>query len=337
MPQHLQRATINDVARVANVSISSVSRALNGQTTNSDTILRVQAAVAEVGYTPNAIAQSMKRSMTGAVALAVEDIGNPAYLDMVRAIQPVIQGAGLRLILHSSGGSVSEELDILAGLHQRYVDGLIICPLRVTPQFKDALESAPVPVVVIGSLPKAWDVHNVRIDSSNGGVLATEHLLQAGCRRIGFINGPRDTTPGKRRVSGYTQALESAGITPEESLIATATSFQFDDGYKAAADLLARHPEIDGLVGVNDRLAVASIHALRAQGRSVPDDVKVVGMDDSELAISTIPTLTSVNLGARQRGAIAATMLLEALRAPSHQPIQRSSVEATLTIRESST
>lgn len=328
-------ATIQDVAKAAGVSISSVSRALNGQTSSQEMIDRVRQAAESVGYVPSATAQSMRRLETGTVALSVEDIGNPAYLDMVRGIQPVVRDAGLRLILHSSGGIVSDELDLIHGLSQRYVDGLIICPLRVTPAYREALENSPVPVVVIGSLPKGWQVNNVTIDSAEGGQLAVDHLVERGAKRIGFVNGPQDTTPGRRRIAGYRTALQEHGLPLDDAFVRTAASFQFGDGYKTAHELLAEE-KLDAVVGANDRLALGAIHAAKDLGLSVPADLRVVGMDDGEQALMSLPPLTSVNLAARHRGGLAAGMLVDTLRQPevATSP-QRVSVAASLTARES--
>lgn len=147
------------------MAISSVSRVLNGHTSNRETIERVQRAVREVGYVPSAVAQSLKTQHTGQVAFAMEDVGNAAYLAMIRAIQPVLRESGYRLLLHSTGGDVADEIEVLESLSQRYVDGLILCPIRVTDQHLEALAHPAVPVVVIGSLPDDVPVDNVRADS----------------------------------------------------------------------------------------------------------------------------------------------------------------------------
>src|SRR5918996_5326264 len=116
--------TIRTVARAAGVSIASVSRVLNGLTTNPDTIARVRQAVQDVGYVPNSAAKSLKTSQTGQVAFAMENIGNAAYLAMVQAIQPALRDAGYRLLLHSTDADVHDEIEVLRSLGQRYVDGL---------------------------------------------------------------------------------------------------------------------------------------------------------------------------------------------------------------------
>ncbi len=331
-----RRPTIHEVARVAGVSISSVSRALNGNTSNADMVARVNAAVREVGYVPSMVAQSLKTRHTGQVAFAMEDIGNAAYLEMVRRIQPTLREEGYRLLLHSTGADVEDELGVLASLSQNYVDGLILCPLRVTDRHVEALRQTAVPVVVIGLLPDDVPVDNVRADSRVGARLAVEHLADAdaGARRIAFIDGPLDTVPGRARYDGYRRGLAAAGL-PEDDDLVRFTDFQFDAGRKAARELLTAHSGIDAVLGANDLIAMGVLHALRELGRDVPGDVRVVGMDDTPLAATSFPPLSSVSLGSADRGRIAAQLLLRRLDGDD-APAERVTVPPSLTVRESS-
>ncbi|WP_026875330.1 LacI family DNA-binding transcriptional regulator [Jiangella gansuensis] len=329
-----RRPTIHEVARVAGVSISSVSRALNGNTSNADMVARVNAAVQEVGYAPSVVAQSLKTKHTGQVAFAMEDIGNAAYLEMVRRIQPTLRDEGYRLLLHSTGADVEDELGVLASLSQNYVDGLILCPLRVTDRHVEALRATAVPVVVIGLLPDDVPVDNVRADSRVGARAAVEHLHETGARRIAFIDGPLDTVPGRARYDGYRMGLEACGLTPDDRLIRFA-DFQFDAGRHSARDLLTEHPDVDAVLGANDLIAMGVLHALRELGRDAPGDVRVVGMDDTPLAATSFPPLSSVSLGSADRGRIAAELLLRRMNGDDAAP-ERVTVPPSLTIRESS-
>jgi LacI family transcriptional regulator len=325
------RPTIVEVSRRAGVSISSVSRALNGRTTNADIIQRVNDAVAELGYVPSAIAQSFRKQLSGQVAFAVEDIGNPAYLAMVRSIQPVLRAAGIRLMLHSTEGIVSDEIDVVERLQTRLVDGLIICPIRPDERLLGALTNAAKPVVVIGRLPRRIPVDNVRGESRDGARLAVEHLIARGSRRIGLINGPSDTLPSQARRAGYLDALEQHGLA-DPALVEEADAFSFEAGQAAAGRLLDR-VDVDGLLGITDRLAFGGMHAARERGRSVPGDVRIVGIDDSELAATSIPGLTSVDLGAVERGRIAAELMIARLGDESRPP-RTISIPPRLTERE---
>lgn len=307
-----QGPTITTIAKRAGVSIASVSRVLNGLPTRQDTVSKVMAAAEELGYVRNAVARSLKSSRTHQVAFAMADVGNPAYLAMLREIQPVLKAAGYRLVLHSTGADVADEIGVLHSLGERYVDGLIMVPLRVTDAHLRMLAAARAPVVVIGSVPEGTPVDNVRADSRTGVRLALDHLHALGRRRIGLVNGPPDTVPGAARGAGYIEALAALGLPYDEELVEIG-DFYRADGRRAVAALLDRRPDIDALMCANDLIALGALDVLRAAGRRVPQDVAVVGMDDTDLAAASWPALTSVSLGSAERGRAAAELLLDRL------------------------
>lgn len=301
--------TIVTIAERAGVSIASVSRVLNGQSTRPDTLRRVMAAADALGYVPNAAARSLKSRRTQHIAFAMADIANPVYLAMVREIQQVLRAAGYRLVLHSTDADVDDELDVLRGLGQRYVDGLILCPIRVTAGHLAELARSSVPVVVIGSVPDGQRVDSVRADSRTGVALAVRHLYEQGRRRIGFVNGPLDTVPGAARDAGFRAALAEVGL-PYEAELVELGDFYLEGGARATARLLDR-TRLDALLCANDLMAVGALRTLRERGRTVPSDVAVVGMDDTDLATTTWPPLTSVGLGSAERGRRAAELLID--------------------------
>lgn len=335
---------MHTVAARAGVSIASASRVLNGLGGSPETVRRVRAAAAEVGYVPNAIARSLQARRTDLVALAVEDIGNPVYVAMMRAIESVVAESGRQLLVHATGGRVDDETALLRRLAHRYVDGMIISPIRVTGAHRDALTGTPVPVVVVGQLPGDVPVDNVRTDSRTGIRLAVDHLVAAGRRRIGFLNGPLDTVPGAARDAGFREALAGHGLPVDERLLEVG-DFHYEPGRAAAQRLLARaepqrsrsgsQASLDALVCANDMIAVGALHTLLAAGVKVPQDVALVGMDDTELARMSFPQLSSVSLGSAARGRRAAELLLERIADPGRSP-RREQVAPSLVVRASS-
>ncbi|GAA0914242.1 LacI family DNA-binding transcriptional regulator [Nonomuraea longicatena] len=311
--------TINTIAARAGVSIASVSRVLNGLPTRQETVRKVMAAAEELGYVRNAVARSLKSRRTHQVAFAMADIGNPVYLAMVRQIQPVLKAAGYRLVLHSTDAIAADEIDVLRSLGERYVDGLIMSPLRVTDEHLRTLAAARAPVVIIGSVPDGTRVDNVRADSRTGVRLALDHLHQLGRRRIGLVNGPLDTVPGASRGAAYAEALGALGLPYDEDLVEIG-DFYRQEGARAAAALLTRRPDVDALMCANDLIALGAVDVLRASGRRVPADVAVVGMDDTDLAAASWPSLTSVSLGSAERGKAAAELLLDRLLNGEREP-----------------
>ncbi|MEV0973787.1 LacI family DNA-binding transcriptional regulator [Microtetraspora glauca] len=325
--------TINTIARRAGVSIASVSRVLNGLPTREETVRRVLSAAEELGYVPNSVARSLKNRRTNQVAFAMADIGNPVYLAMVREIQPVLRAAGYRLLLHSTDADVADELDVLRGLGERYVDGLIMSPLRVTDEHLRALAAARAPVVVIGSVPEETGVDNVRADSRTGVRLALDHLYGLGRRRIAFVNGPPDTVPGAARAAAYREALDALGLPYDENLVEVG-DFYRAEGATAVRALLDRAADVDALMCANDLIALGALDVLRRAGRRVPEDVAVVGMDDTYLAGVAWPALTSVSLGSERRGRAAAELLLDRLENGQRQA-RVVTVEPRLAVRAS--
>ena len=236
--------------------------------------------------------------------------------------------------MHSTGSDAEDELDLLRSLRHRYVDGLVITALRLSPAHLEALRGAAVPVVVIGTLPDGFPVDSVRISSKQGVQLAVSHLVEQGRRSVGFVNGPLDTGPGQARREGYETALATAGLSLDQSLVAVASDFTHRAGYEATRALLGS-ARPDALFCANDLLALGALKALSEASIRVPAEVAVVGLDNTELAALATPALSSVSLGSAERGRLAARLLLERLADPGLAP-RRFEVQPSLVIRESS-
>lgn len=294
---------------------------------------RVNDAADALGYVVDARARSLKLGRTEQLALSVEDLGNPVYVSMMRAIESVVRAAGFRLLVSSTGSDPHDEIDIIRGLHHGYADGLILSPLRITDEVLAELATMRVPVVIIGGLPAGVQIDNVRANSPRGVRLAVDHLIATRRKAIGFVNGPVDTVPGSARSGGFLRAMKSAGLGVSAAQMASGSDFTYEAGEKAANALLDKFKP-DALVCANDLIALGAVRALQARGLDVPNDVAVVGMDDTDLAQLVTPALTSVSLGSEERGRIAATMLLDRLSDPA-LPAQRSTVQPRLVERTS--
>ena len=325
------------VAELAGVSIASASRVLNGIAGSGETARRVREAAEQVGYVPNAIARSLQAQRTGLLALAVADIGNPVYVEMMRALEGVAKQSGYQLLVHATDADPENELALLRGLGRRYVDGLVLSPLRITDGHLTALHRSPVPVVVVGQLPEGAPFDNVRADSHTGVSLAVRHLFDLGRRRIAFVNGATDTLPGATRLAAYRDALDAVGLPYDEDLIESG-DFQYEQGRAATARLLARvggADRPDAIFCANDLIAAGALHELHMANIRVPDEIAVVGMDDTALARMSFPQITSVSLGAAERGRLAADLLLSRLSDPDLPP-RRETVPPALAVRASS-
>ncbi|MET7283756.1 LacI family DNA-binding transcriptional regulator [Kribbella sp. NPDC005582] len=328
----MSRPTIAAVARAAGVSVASVSRVLNDLPATEEMVERVRQAVAELGYVPDSRARSLKVGRTFQLTLAVADVGNPVYVTMMRAVEEVVSAAGYRLVVTMTGPDVVDEVALVRGMARGYADGLVISPLRVDDDLIKSIQECDVPVVVAGNVPARAGVDTVRANSPKGMALAVEHLVSRGRRRIAFLNGPADTVPGEARAKGFADALRAHKLQPVAAV--EATDFTFAAGRVAGRQLLEGHPGFDAVIAANDLLAVGLMHELAAAGLAVPDDVALVGMDDSELAEQCFPPLTSVNLGSAERGRRAAELLLARIEDGERSP-RRIIVQPSLSVRRS--
>jgi len=329
-----RRPTVVEVADRAGVSIASVSRVLNGIPARKDTEARVRAAVADLGYVPDATGRALKLGSALQVAFAVDDVGNPVYTEMMQGVEDGMSGSGSRLLVSSTGHDPQDLLALVQSLSRGYADGLIISPLQRTPQLVEALVNAPVPVVVIGDLGSGVPLDGVRTDSRRGVVMAHQHLVETGRRRIAFVNGPADTAPGRARLEGFRQASAAAGSA---GAAIEARGFTVSAGEEAWSQIeqLGTRARPDAVLAANDLLALGVMRGALSAGRRVPRQLAVVGIDDIQFARIFSPSLTSVSLQARERGRLAAQLLLERIAAPGAPP-RTVLVEPRLVIRESS-
>jgi LacI family transcriptional regulator, galactose operon repressor len=331
---HDEVPTITTVARLANVSVASASRVLNGIRTNPDTFARVTSAAEAVGYVPNAAARSLRSRRTGQIAFAMPDVGNPVYTAMVGSIQEVARAQGCRLMLHSTGADADDELAMVRDLKHRFVDGLILASIHLTETHAEELARSAVPVVVIGRPTKGTLVDTVRAFSRRGAADAVRHLHDGGRRSIAFVNGPEHTAPGSSRRLGYLDGLRSCGLARDDASMAVADDFMTEPGRVATERVLER-TQPDAILCANDLLAAGALAALHARELTVPRDVALVGMDNSALCEVTWPTLSSVDLGSAERARLAAQLLLERIEEPDREP-RTVGVEPRLVVRASS-
>ncbi|GHD44692.1 LacI family transcriptional regulator [Mycetocola manganoxydans] len=326
------RVTITQVAAHAGVSVASASRALNGQIASAETVAKVQHAAATLGYVADATAQSLKRGRTKQLAYAVADIGNPVYVEMMSAIERVVSASGYRLVLSSTGTS-SSSVDVVRDLGRGYVDGMILSPLRVTDELLTALAKTPTPVVVLGRLPDDVNLDTVRADSLTAMRLVVGHLVAEDRRDIAFVNGPVDTTPGAFRRDGFAAAVLAHPLLTTRSV--DAEDFTISAGYAAARQVLEGDRRPDAIVAANDLIGIGAIRAAEDLGLRVPHEIVVTGIDNTELAGVVRPGLTSVDLGAEERGRVAAELLLARIAEPS-RAAHTVTVAPSLVVRGSS-
>jgi LacI family transcriptional regulator len=315
--------TIQDVADRAGVSAMTVSRVINKHARVAEaTRQRVEQAIAELGYVPNALARGLLHGRTRTIALIVSDVSNPFFTQIARGVEDVAQRNGYTVILGNSDESVEKERRYIHTFLSNRVDGLLIAPASSASRSTLALlAQRGRPFVLIDRALEGVNADTVIGDSVGGARTLTQHLIKLGHRRIALVNGPLEVPTARDRQRGYLEALREYGIDPQPSLIVTST-YKRDGGYRAAQQLLALPPaqRPTAIFASNNFLGVGTIEALREAALAVPQDMAVVCFDDIELASAIYPFLTVVAQPARTFGTIAAQFLLERLEGSEPSP-----------------
>jgi LacI family transcriptional regulator len=327
-------ATMNDVARVANVSIATVSHVINGtRFVSAERVERVHAAMRELGYTPDATARSLRVGRTDTIGLVVPDNSNPFFAALARWIEEAGFEAGYTTILANSNERPDREHRYVSTLVSKRVDGLILSPSRGDHgTLRRLLENARIPVVVVdrdAALPNA-DV--VLYDNEGGSHEATRYLMELGHTRIACVAGPADASSANERVRGVRRAVAEAGL-PEQPVVEA--DFHFSGGREATARLLDSGVAFSAVFAANDLMAAGAIRELAARGITVPGDVSVMGFDDAPLAEMISPALTTMRQPLQDMAHTAVSMLLSRVTSGDGGAAVRKVLRTSLVIRES--
>jgi LacI family transcriptional regulator len=304
--------TISDVAARAGVSPTTVSHALSGRRSVSPgTLARVKQAADDLGYRPNQVASSLRTQRTHTVALIVPDIANPYYPAVARGLHDAIAADGYYTTIGSTDGERETELGFLDEMVRRSVDGIIVFAFAIGEEDLTRVVPARIPLVVAThNLTTAHD--QVNSDDPAGTETATRHLLAHGITEIAFVSGPKGRGPGDRRLTGYTQAMHSAGLVPTESDIIR-SDYTVAGGRQAVGELLSRPRPPRAVVCANDLIAIGALEAARDAGVAVPADLAVIGFDDVDAASLVAPPLTTVVNPAYEMGRQCGRLLLDRL------------------------
>ncbi|RIQ22863.1 LacI family DNA-binding transcriptional regulator [Jiangella rhizosphaerae] len=302
----------NDVARHAGVSVAVVSYVLNDgpRPVSAATRAKVLDAVRELDYRPNRVASALRSRRTWSIGLVVPDNSNPFFAQLAHAIEDDAFARGYSLLLGNASGDRAREQTYLETFQDRQVDGLIVVSNRPTAELARAVEGG-VPLVVVSDHPVAGlpAVSTVKADNAGGARLVTEHLLGHGHRRIGCVLGPRDSAPSGERYAGWRQALEAAGVAPDDGLVRW-TSFSRSSGHLAGIELLSRDEPPTAVFAATDHQAFGVLRAAADLGLNVPGDVAVMGFDGIAEADYSVPRLATAKQPITDMAARAVELLL---------------------------
>jgi DNA-binding LacI/PurR family transcriptional regulator len=320
------RPTLEEVAARAGVGRGTVSRVINGSPRVSDRAKEaVGQAIAELGYVPNRAARALAGARTDAVALVIPEtearlFAEPYFLDIIRGVSAELLDADVQLLLTLIRSS-KERQRFEQYLAAQRVDGVLLVSIHGDDPLPDVVQALRLPAVLNGRRSEAESAAYVDSDNVGAGRSAVDHLTGRGRRRIATITGPLDMYVAQCRLDGYRQGIEAAGLPADERLVATG-DFTEEGGRRAMRELLDRRPDLDGVFAASDVMAAGARAVLRDAGRRVPDDVALVGVDDSAVARHMDPALTSVRQPIEEMGRRMARVLLQEITGTGSEPRQ---------------
>ena len=305
-------ATIKDIARQLNISISTVSRAMrNAPDVNVDTKKAVMALSEELNYQPNKLALSLKQKQTHNIGVIVPNL-DYVLSTMVKGIDEVALEAGYTVMVCQSNESFGREMVNTRRLLDSLVDGFIISvssETKVFDHFKK-IQEKEMPMVVFDRVTPHLKAPSVRIDNKDGGFQATEHLIEQGYKRIAILAGPKNLGISNSRLEGYLKALKKYKIKPDHDLIIYC-DFNQDYAYLATQELLAGKKRPDAIFTISDRMAIGAMLAIKEKGLKMPQDIGLVGFNNEPVTNLVTPGISSVDQPAFELGKIAAKLFIE--------------------------
>ncbi len=337
----MKRPTQIDVARLAGVSRATVSYVVNGLTEGpisitEETRQRVLHAINELGYQPDAMAQSLRSGTTNTIGLLIPDMHNPHYWQIASGVEQEAQSEGYDLLLISTSLDPDRELHSVRSLSRRRIDGLILV-LTYENQVNDEIEQLVQrrkPLVMMNAgIGNVDGIDVVATSFQKGATQLMEYLLSLGHRCIGLIYGVAHDQMGWDRLTAYQAALQKASLPTEDNLIEYCGT-TLEEGYQAAGRLLDRSPRVTALVVINDLLAIGALRAIAERGLRVPEDISIASFDDIALASYVNPPLTTVRMDAEELGRTSARLVFSRLVNPKLAP-QNVHITGQLVIRSS--
>jgi LacI family transcriptional regulator len=319
----VHRATLREVAVMAGVHPATASRALNEQTegmVNAETAARIKKIAAEMGYSPNPIARSLKTSRSASIGLVIPDLTNPLFPPIVRGIEDVLRPIGYNAWIVNTDSRPDVEKAAVESFRQRNVEGFVFATAHLKYPLLDELAAASTPMVLVNRRSASADIPSVTPDDAAGVAMAMQHLVDLGHTNIVHLAGPQDLSTGVNRRRAFLSSLEDLGLPAESSRTIICDEWSEQAGAKGMRAMLDSGQEFTAVLAGNDLLALGVYDALAERGLRCPDDISVVGFNDIPFMDKVSPPMTTVRIPHYEIGAEAARLLLEVLHDPDRHP-----------------
>ncbi|SDI78853.1 catabolite control protein A [Natribacillus halophilus] len=303
-------ATIYDVADEAKVSMATVSRVVNGNpNVKPTTRKKVLNAIEKLDYRPNAVARGLASKKTTTVGVIIPDISSIFFSELARGIEDIATMYKYNIILCNSDNNKEKELHLLNTLLEKQVDGILFMGGEITDEHADHLRSSHVPIVLAATYHEDTEFPSVNIDYAQAAFDAVDYLLKKGHTHVGMVSGTlEDPINGYQKFKGYKQALQTNNIPFDESLVSVC-DYSHDSAVASVQDLLNIENKPTAIFAATDEMALGVIHGLQDQGLHIPNDVEIVGFDNTRLATMVRPTLTTVVQPMYDIGAVSMRLL----------------------------
>jgi len=303
--------TIRDVAELAEVHPSTVSRVINSDSRISErTKNKVLLIIKKLGYTPNAIARGLKTKRTFTLGMLIPDITNPFFAEIARGVEDAANKNNFNVILCNTDDKLKKERTYLEILREKRVDGLILGTAHIRDQSILELEKKKFPYILISRNVERLNKNCIIIDDLAGGMMATEYLIKLGHHRIAHISGPLKTRSGLNRLKGYQLALKKHKIEYNDELVGEG-DFRINGGYQVMKRFLKLPEPPTAIFAANDLLALGAMQAIQKKNFYIPEDFSIIGFNDIELASFVYPSLTTIRQPILEMGNLAVKMLLK--------------------------
>ncbi|CAI7727023.1 catabolite control protein A [Bacillus altitudinis] len=306
----MNNVTIYDVAREANVSMATVSRVVNGNpNVKPTTRKKVLEAIDRLGYRPNAVARGLASKKTTTVGVIIPDISSIFYSELARGIEDIATMYKYNIILSNSDQNTDKELHLLNTMLGKQVDGIVFMGGNITDVHVEEFKRSPVPIVLAASVEEQAQTPSVNINYEQAIYDSVQLLVEKGHKRIAFVSGPMsEPINSMRKLAGYKRALEEAGIAFDEALVAEG-DYSYDSGIEALANLLDQSDKPTAVIAATDEMALGVIHGAQDRGVLIPEDLEVIGFDNTRLSLMVRPQLTTVVQPTYDIGAVAMRLL----------------------------
>ncbi len=304
--------TMKDIARQLGLSRTTVWRVVNNKgSVNPETRKRVESFLETHAYTKNLVAASLRKNLTNTIGVIFSDIENPFYAEALKGIEAECKNHGYNLIFCNTHENYKEEREAIRLLLEKRVDGLILIPVEGSEKNIPILSKLSIPIVFLARHLKEYGGSRVIFDDISAGYIATSYLISKGHRVIAHVAGSPNTSCTNDRLEGYRKALQEHGIGFDPRLVCY-TNSMMSSGKDATLKLLGERPDITAIFGYSDFVAFGVIEALQELGKKIPDDVAVIGCDDTFVA--SLIGLTTISFPKENMGMLAARILLRQIQ-----------------------